>query len=121
MCLQITSGDYGFEKRPLAGSEHRLVPKLMKGRTKLADNQTTIDVRVLETASPQEEQQFFDNLEKELSEGSDEVAKSHLAAGRAIYIGDDEFPGKVIRLYPDGRREIIGLDENYSLVVERVI
>jgi hypothetical protein len=84
-------------------------------------NRTTIDVRVLETATPLEEQRFFEEFEKELTEGSDEVAKRHLAAGRAIYIGDDAYPGKTIRLYPDGRREIIGLDENYSLVVERVI
>jgi len=87
----------------------------------MPNTQTTIDVRVLETASPLEEQKFFEEFEKELTEGSDEVAKRHLAAGRAIYIGDDEYPGKTIRLYPDGRREIIGLDETYSLVVEKII
>ena len=46
-------------------------------------------------------------------------AKRILAAGRAIYISDDAFPGQVIKKYPDGRREIVRLDENGNDIVIR--
>lgn len=80
-----------------------------------------LDVRVLETATTAEENCFFEAFEREVDEGGDEAARHHLDAGRPIYIGDDQFPDRVIRLYPDGRRELMRLNESLSLVVDRVL
>lgn len=78
-----------------------------------------LDVRMLETAGPVEEGRFFEAFEREIEGAGDEAARHHLSAGRPIYIGDDAFPGRVIRLYPDGRRELMRLDEHDMLVVDR--
>jgi len=80
-----------------------------------------LDVRILETAGPIEEGRFFEAFEREIEGVGDEAARRHLTAGRPIYIGDDEFPGRVIRLYPDGRRELMRLDEHDMLVVDRFL
>lgn len=37
------------------------------------------------------------------------AAKQHLAAGRAIYYGDDRYPEGVVKEYPDGRRQLIAV------------
>lgn len=40
-----------------------------------------------------------------------DAARKHLLAGHPIYLGDQaDYPGQVMRLYPDGRREIVQLD-----------
>lgn len=46
------------------------------------------------------------------SRGDDgRAARSHLAAGRAIYYGErDTPPGLVVKEYPDGRRELVRFD-----------
>jgi hypothetical protein len=36
-------------------------------------------------------------------------AKQHLAAGRAIYYGDEDRPEGIIKEYPDGRRQLIAV------------
>lgn len=44
----------------------------------------------------------------ESSDGDDSAARSHLAAGRPIYYGEDDTPpNMVIKEYPDGRRELV--------------
>ncbi|MGH8845950.1 MAG: hypothetical protein ACREXQ_01705 [Polaromonas sp.] len=52
--------------------------------------------------------------------GSGEEARRHLAAGRAIYVSDPNWPGRAVRVHPDGRRELMRLDlEKGELVVDR--
>jgi hypothetical protein len=80
-----------------------------------------LDVRMLETAGPVDERRFFEAFEQEIEGAGDEAARHHLNAGRPIYVGEDAFPGRVIRLYPDGRRELMRLDEHDVLVVDRVL
>ncbi|WP_179404339.1 hypothetical protein [Burkholderia guangdongensis] len=80
-----------------------------------------LDVRSLETAGPAEEGRFFEAFEREVEGTGDEAARHHLNAGRPIYVGEDAFPGRVVRLYPDGRRELMRLDEHNVLVVERAL
>ncbi len=87
------------------------------------DNQTPalLDVAGLDTATPVEEQRFWEAFESELSNSDDSEARRHLGAGRAIYVEVEEYPGRVTRIHPDGRRELMRLDDTLGLVVERAI
>lgn len=49
------------------------------------------------------------------------AAKAHLAAGRAIYYGDPQYPGQIVKEYPDGRRQLVNIDENSVVTVIREI
>lgn len=80
-----------------------------------------LDVRILETAGPADASRFLEAFEREIDGAGDEAARRHLQAGRAIYVADDAFPGRVVREHPDGRRELMRLDERDELVVDRVL
>lgn len=49
------------------------------------------------------------------------AAKAHLAAGGAIYYGDPRFPGQIVKEYPDGRRQLVDIDEKSVVTVIREI
>jgi hypothetical protein len=78
-----------------------------------------LDVRVLDSVGPADEGPFLEAFAREIEDTGDEAARRHLNAGRPIYIGDDAFPMRVIRQHPDGRRELMRLDETDVLVVDR--
>lgn len=51
-----------------------------------------------------------------------QAARSHLEAGRPIYYGDDpQYPEEIIREYPDGRRQIVGVNERHEIYAIRDI
>lgn len=50
-----------------------------------------------------------------------EAAKAHLAAGRAIYYGDPRYPGQIVKEYPDGRRQLVEIDEKSVVTVIKEI
>lgn len=55
-------------------------------------------------------------IERDDDDGSE--ARRHLAAGRAICVGDPCYPGQVVRIHPNGLRELMRLDvESGTLVV----
>lgn len=39
-----------------------------------------------------------------------QAAKQHLAAGRPIYYGDMRYPGKLVKKFPDGRKQLVLID-----------
>lgn len=45
------------------------------------------------------------------------AAKAHLAAGRAIYYGDPQYPEQIVKEYPDGRRQLVNIDEQSVVTV----
>lgn len=45
------------------------------------------------------------------------AAKAHLRAGRAIYYEDQQFPGHTVREYPDGRRQLVAIDQDSVVTV----
>lgn len=47
------------------------------------------------------------------------AAQQHLAAGRPIYYGDDRYPGKIIKKYPDGRQQLVSVDSDGKITVLR--
>lgn len=59
-------------------------------------------------------------IEEELESDSDDgaAAKAHLAAGRPIYYFDDALQGNV-RKWPDGRCELVEIDDQGVIVVLR--
>ena len=61
----------------------------------------------LDHMTPMQEKAFWNRFEWALDHDQGEAAKAHLAAGRAIYIMEDVYPGKTIKEYPDGRRQIV--------------
>ncbi|MEO8121214.1 MAG: hypothetical protein ABI606_18065 [Rhodoferax sp.] len=67
----------------------------------------------------------MDGLELEIERAvhSDDgmAAKAHLAAGRAIYNGDPQYPGQIVKQYPDGRRQFVSIDEKSAVTVIRDI
>ncbi|MGT2457805.1 hypothetical protein ACU4GI_33425 [Cupriavidus basilensis] len=79
------------------------------------------DLKTLDNASPAEEKRFYTVLDSQLARDDGAVAKAHLAAGRAIHISDPRYPGRVIRQHPDGRRELMTLDTDGNLIVERAL
>ncbi len=61
-------------------------------------------------------EQLWRDLEK--IDGDDSAAREHLAAGRPIYICEDDTPaGLVIKEYPDGRRELVRFHRNGDEVI----
>lgn len=61
------------------------------------------------------------NIEQILSEDSGQAAQVHLDAGKPVFYGDPHFPGKVIKEYPSGKREVLVFDKQGNEVVELVL
>lgn len=55
------------------------------------------------------------SIERTPDDGS--AALAHLRAGRPIHVSDPRFPGQVVRAHPDGRIELLQLDDAGELVV----
>jgi hypothetical protein len=47
------------------------------------------------------------------------AARSHLDAGRPIYYCDDEYPDEMVREWPDGRRELVKVDDEGKVIASR--
>jgi hypothetical protein len=54
----------------------------------------------------------FDRMLQLALEDTGEAAREHLAAGRAVYYGDEKYPHHAVKEYPDGHKELIDFDKN---------
>jgi len=65
---------------------------------------------------------LWSDLERDLARDDDSAAREHLLACNPVYVGAPQaWPGCVMRLHPDGRREIVQLDQAtgaFSVVAE---
>ena len=52
-------------------------------------------------------EEFAKEIRHIIANSDDSEARRHLAAGRPIYYCDRAYPGKIIKEYPSGRRELI--------------
>ncbi|CCD29355.1 conserved hypothetical protein [Candidatus Glomeribacter gigasporarum BEG34] len=80
---------------------------------------TALPIEQLEHMTPAEERQFWKVFERVLSNDDGQAAQSHLSAGRPIYYCDDRYPDDFIREWPDGRRELISVDDTGKISVIR--
>lgn len=62
-----------------------------------------------------------DEFERNIAIDDGSAARSHLVAGRPIYIVDDRWPGEIVRKYPDGRMEIVKVLGQGRIQVVRVL
>lgn len=72
---------------------------------------TVADIGRLDQMGPEEEKRFWKVFAGTLGSDDGAAAKSHLAAGRPIYYCDDSYPDAMIRKWPDGRRELVNVDD----------
>jgi len=68
-------------------------------------------IEELDAMNQAQERMFWTVFEKTLANDDGAAAKEHLAAGRPIYYCDDKYPDRMIRKWPDGRRELVQVDE----------
>ncbi|PRP70937.1 hypothetical protein BUE93_09390 [Chromobacterium amazonense] len=71
---------------------------------------TALPIEQLDTMTPSEERRFWTVFQSALANDDGQAAKMHLSAGRPIYYCDDRYPDDFIRKWPDGRRELVGVD-----------
>ncbi len=66
----------------------------------------------------EDDPEFWEEFEAELMAMDDSEAPRHLAAGRPIYVCEDDTPaGCVIKVNPDGRRQIVRHSRNHDEVI----
>lgn len=53
---------------------------------------------------------------RELAQYDDSAARMHLAAGRPIYY-HDQVRGELVREWPDGRIELVDVDDDGHIIV----
>lgn len=59
----------------------------------------------------------FDTLQRLISRDDGRAAREHLQAGYPVYVsGENEFPGKVIRINPNGTRDLVRFDKTGEIV-----
>ena len=78
---------------------------------------TPADFSKLEGMSEAEERRFMAEFTAALASDKGEEAKRHLAAGRAIYYGDDRFKDGVVKEYPDGRRQLVTFRNDTEILI----
>jgi hypothetical protein len=72
--------------------------------------------------SPEREEELFRALLKAvLAKDDGAAAAEHLAAGRPITYRDARFPNAIMRKWPDGRRELVDVDEEGNIIVLRPV
>ncbi|CDK99137.1 conserved protein of unknown function [Magnetospirillum gryphiswaldense MSR-1 v2] len=75
------------------------------------------DFSKLDSMSEAEERRFITAFTNDLANDKGEEAKRHLAAGRAIYYGDDRHPDGVVKEYPDGRRQLVTFQNDTEVLI----
>lgn len=66
-------------------------------------------------------EEYFSSPEFEAALMNDDgqAAREHLAAGYAIYYGDDNYPEGLIKKFPDGRKQLVTVGAHGEISVIR--
>ena len=76
-----------------------------------------LTVENLDRMTPEQERVFLKKFDAELSYDDGSEARSHLAAGRAIYYAtDDTPPDRAIKECPDGRRFLVHFEDGLEVI-----
>lgn len=70
-----------------------------------------------EAKTEAEEQRLWNAFVKQLAKTDDFAAREHLAAGRPIHYHAEDLGGRLVREWPDGRREFIDVAEDGTISV----
>lgn len=81
----------------------------------LAEQERSVSAPTQEKTREQWEQEMIADILND--EG--QAARSHLQRGFPIYYSDSEYPDDIIRKYPDGRRQIVGIKPDGEIYVIR--
>lgn len=73
----------------------------------------------LDFSTEADERRFMAAFTTALASDDGAEAKRHLAAGRAIYYGDDRYPDAVVKEFPNGRRQLVTFTDDDTEVVIR--
>ena len=66
----------------------------------------------------EDDPEFWEEFEAELVAMDDSEARRHLAAGRPVYICEEDTPeGCVIKINPDGRRQLVRHSRDHDEVM----
>ncbi len=63
-----------------------------------------------------EDGRIWDGFEGQLAGMDDSDAQSHLKAGRPIYYCAEELGNRLVREWPDGKRDYVGLAEDDTVI-----
>ena len=63
---------------------------------------------------------FWEKLPELAAKAGYEAGLEHLAAGYPIYYMDDDYPGEIVKHYPDGRREIVRREDDKEVFVRAI-
>lgn len=74
------------------------------------------DISKLELMSDREERNFWACVTRVLRHDDGEAAMRHLREGRPIYYCDEGVADSVVREWPDGRKEIVEIMQDGSIV-----
>lgn len=77
----------------------------------------SLPIEKLGNMKPGDEKILWKALERVLANDDGAASKEHLAAGRPVTYRDPHFPDAIMRKWPNGRRELIDVDENGNVTV----
>lgn len=58
-------------------------------------------------------------FERAMMNDDGQAAQRHLAAGRAIYYGDANYPEGLVKKFPDGRKQLVSVSTDGKVSVIR--
>jgi len=70
-----------------------------------------------EKMSEAEDRRFAAAFTRAVASDQGDEAKRHLAAGRSIYYIDDRYPDAIVKEHPDGRRQLVALQDDREVVL----
>lgn len=82
---------------------------------------TDLRIEQLAYMSSLEQRTFWAVLEKVLANDDGAASKAHLAAGRPVTYRARQFPDAIMRKWPDGRRELVDVDDEGNVTILRAL
>jgi len=78
-----------------------------------------LEFEKVDSMSPAEERAFMRKFTKAIANDDGSAARDHLAAGRSICYCDSSVTDGMVREHPDGRKEVVRLEDDDSMTVLR--
>ena len=89
----------------------KLLEKLMNNYARTTNYSQTTGM------NKDEENRFWEQFKKDHANAGALAAKARDEAGLPMYYSDDAYPGKVLRKWPDGKKEVVEIDEKRGAII----